>query len=44
MCIRDRYYSDETVTVFKISQDPYFTLNLSVDYKKLAEEEVGGKE
>ena len=38
------YYSDETVTVFKISQDPYFTLNLSVDYKKLAEEEVGGKE
>lgn len=36
------YYSDETVTVYKIIQDPYFTLNLSVDYKKLAEESTGG--
>lgn len=38
------YYSDETVTVYKITQDPYFTINLSVDYKKMAENIIGGAE
>ena len=35
------YYSDEQVTVYKIEQDAYFTLNLSVDYKQLARESAG---
>ncbi|BDF04974.1 pilus assembly protein [[Clostridium] hylemonae] len=35
------YYSDEQVTVYKIEQDAYFTLNLSVDYKQLAKESAG---
>ena len=34
------YYQDETVTVYKITQDPYFTLNLSVDYKQLAADSI----
>ncbi|NCC02294.1 MAG: hypothetical protein EOM34_16885 [Clostridia bacterium] len=34
------FYEDEQVTVYKITQDPYFTLNLSVDYKTLAEKDA----
>lgn len=32
------YYKDEQTTVYRIRQDAYFTLNLSVDYKRLAME------
>lgn len=32
------YYKDEQATVYRIRQDAYFTLNLSVDYKRLAME------
>ncbi|KMZ55352.1 hypothetical protein [Dorea sp. D27] len=40
------HYQDDQVTVYKIEQDAYFTLNLSVDYKQLAIEsgETSGEE
>ncbi len=38
------FYEDEQVCVYKIEQDPYFMLNLSVDYKILANEELWGKD
>ena len=31
------YYRDEQMVVYKIEQDPYFLLNLAVDYKSIAE-------
>lgn len=31
------YYRDEQLVVYKIEQDPYFLLNLAVDYKSIAE-------
>lgn len=31
------YYRDEQVVVYKIEQDPYFLLNLSLDYKSMIE-------
>ncbi len=31
------YYRDEQLVVYKIEQDPYFLLNLSVDYKSILE-------
>lgn len=36
------YYEDEQVCVYKIEQDPYFTINLFVDYKVLAKKEIRG--
>lgn len=35
------FYEDEQVIVYRIEQDTYFTLNLSVDYKQLARESAG---
>lgn len=34
------FYKDDMSTVYKIEQDAYFTLNLSVDYKTLAKESM----
>lgn len=36
------YYEDEQVCIYKIEQDPYFTINLFVDYKVLAKKEIWG--
>lgn len=35
-----QFYEDEQVCVYQIKQDPYFKLNLAVDYRILAEESV----
>ncbi len=34
------FYEDEQVCVYQIKQDPYFKLNLAVDYRVLAKESV----
>ena len=38
------YYQDEFCTVYHIQQDPYFTLNLSVDYSGQVEDAIKKKE
>lgn len=35
----EEYYRDEQMVVYKIKQDPYFLLNLSLDYKSIAEQQ-----
>jgi len=34
------YYRDEQVVVYKIEQDPYFLLNLALDYKTIAKKQT----
>ena len=38
------YYRDEQVVVYKIEQDPYFLLNLALDYKSVEERYGASKE
>lgn len=37
------YAEDDLVVVYKITQDPYFLLNLSVDYQAFARASIGGQ-